>query len=120
MPQLNIDYRLLDAFAKAIKDDYASWKQPREGETEIQKQVREQMVAEFTVDYEIGSTYIKFVKGSAGGGRSVHSFVVNKPTKGFQIGDVLKAASWKAPATNFARGKIDALAPNLTRWTGAQ
>ena len=48
-----------------------------------------------------GRNYLKVVSE-----RAVHSFIVIKETKGFQIGDILKAASWAAPATNFARGNI--------------
>lgn len=107
MPKLNIDTRLLDAYAKAIKDDYAEWSPGGAG------------VSEFKVDYEVGNTYIKFWTSSYGHG-SVHSFVVNKPTKRFQIGDILMAASWKAPATNFARGRVDFLNSRITNWTGAQ
>lgn len=45
---------------------------------------------------------------SVDSGTSAHSFIVVKddPTTGFKRGDILKAASWKAPATNFIRGTI--------------
>ena len=61
-----------------------------------------------------GQKYIKVInKGS------VHSFIVNtdKDVK-FQKGDVLMAASWKAPARNFARGNLFTPATIKARWMG--
>jgi hypothetical protein len=48
-----------------------------------------------------GKSYIKIVKEG-----SVHSFIVKADNGKFKAGDVLKAASWSAPAKNFARGNI--------------
>ncbi len=48
-----------------------------------------------------GKAYYKIIKDG-----SVHSFIVKQDNKQFKQGDVLKAASWKAPAKNFARGNI--------------
>lgn len=56
--------------------------------------------------YERGRNYIKCVKTERGVVESVHSFIVIKATKGFKVGDILKAATFKAPATNFARGNV--------------
>lgn len=68
----------------------------------------------FGVEFEEGSKYVKIIKISAGGSRSVHSFV-EKST-----GDILKAASWKAPARNFTRGNVFDVATYAKRvqWTG--
>ena len=66
------------------------------------------------MEFEEGSKYVKIVKISAGGSRSVHSFVEKKD------GNIWKAASWKAPARNFIRGNVfdgASYAKNL-RWTG--
>ena len=67
----------------------------------------------FGIEFEEGSKYIKVVSLSWSS-RSVHSFV-EKAT-----GDIWKAASWKAPARNFARGNVFAPATylNRTTWTG--
>lgn len=126
MPKTVIPATLLEKFAEEIKADYVGWwmrsnigdgnlNAGPEHLTETQKE----MVQEFnkSVRFDIGSTYIKVVAGS-----SVHSFIVNKVgRKGFPVGTILKAASWKAPATNFARGNIlTGYKSNCTRWTGAQ
>lgn len=39
---------------------------------------------------------------------SAHSFIVmnEKPGSKFKLGDILMAASWRAPAKNFSRGNI--------------
>ena len=47
----------------------------------------------------------------------VHSFIVKKAFKHFKEGDVLKAASWAAPALNQPRGNV--LDGNYhMQWTG--
>ena len=49
--------------------------------------------------------------------RSVFAFIVKEDFKHFKKGDVLKAASWNAPALNRARGNvIDGMYP--IEWTG--
>ena len=57
---------------------------------------------------------MKVVKISSGGSRSVHSFVEK------ETGPIWKAASWKAPAKNFARGNVFDSGTYLNRleWTG--
>lgn len=68
----------------------------------------------FGVEFEEGSKYVKIVKISAGGSRSVHSFVEK------QSGDIWKAAGWNAPARNFTRGNVFFPATYAARvqWTG--
>jgi hypothetical protein len=73
----------------------------------------------YDVWFERGRKFIKVVK-SSWGSRSVHSFICIQPHGKFQFGDILKAASWAAPAKNFARGNV--LNPSSYfqhRWTGA-
>jgi hypothetical protein len=56
--------------------------------------------------------------------RASHSFIAlqdHVTSKGLQIkqGDILKCASWKAPALNFVRGNITNLNyADRVRWTG--
>jgi len=63
-----------------------------------------QLIEEFneSISYSVGQKYIKIVKGG-----SVWGFVVNTDKdKKFRKGDILKAASWAAPARNAARGNV--------------
>jgi hypothetical protein len=66
----------------------------------------------FRVD--IGQSYAKII-----GNGSVHGFVVLKAGQ-FKEGDVLKAASFKAPTKNFARSNVfDEKSYARVEWTGA-
>ena len=68
----------------------------------------------FGVEFAEGSKYVKIVTVSAGGSRSVHSFVEKSN------GNIWKAASWASPARNFTRGNVfdaNSYAKNV-RWTG--
>ena len=65
------------------------------------------------IEYELGNRYCKIIKAEFGGGRdgarSVYGFI------DMTNGDVLKAAGWKAPAKNFARGNLNDEAKGLGR-----
>ena len=61
-----------------------------------------------------GSKYIKVVCNN-----SVHSFIVKEDGPMFNRGDILKAASWRAPALNFARGNVLTGDFKDISWTGA-
>jgi hypothetical protein len=116
MTKLNIPVEAIEAYTAFVKNDYAMWW--RRGEKQADS-VSEQMIVEFNVFYEVGSSYIKVIQ-ACGSGVSVHSFIVNKSGK-FPLGDVLKPASWRGPATNFARANV--LKPESWKghitWTGA-
>ena len=65
---------------------------------------------QLVVEFDKGSKFIKVIVGHSTDGvrdpsRSSHSFIVLKSDK-FQYGDILKSASWRAPAKNFARGNV--------------
>jgi hypothetical protein len=108
MAKSNIPQVLLDAYAGYIIEDYRNW-----------GRLGRLAEANFQVSFEVGSSYIKVVKQSYNQ-TSVHSFIVNKDGK-FPKGTILKSASWKAPATNFARGQIanpDSWVGHVS-WTGA-
>jgi hypothetical protein len=97
-----------------IKADYANWGERTE--------IRNRMIEEFDAGcvYEIHRKFIKVITGKAGGNTSVHSFIVLADDGKFKRGDILMAASWRAPAKNFARGNI--LTGKFERrvtWTGA-
>lgn len=68
-----------------------------------------------------GSKFYKIVNVENGvnyNHMSVHSFVVRKAHGKFKAGDILKAASWHAPAKNFSRGNILTGELKRVRWTG--
>tara|TARA_R110000868_G_scaffold334081_1_gene594762 strand:- start:220 stop:567 length:348 start_codon:yes stop_codon:yes gene_type:complete len=114
MAKLNVPVEVLENYMQVIRDDYARWtlgSRTELGGDEIAKN----MIQEFneSVRYEVGSSYIKIVERN-----SVHSFIVNKAKK-FPIGTILKAASWKAPTTNFARGNVLTGDLACVRWTSA-
>ena len=101
----------LAAIVEKSKADYVAWWGKRASEPHIQ-----QMIADFNASIRIeeGSKYFKIIKQN-----SVHSFVVKKDGKKFRAGDILKPASWKAPAMNFARGNVLEGKLDCIRWTGA-
>lgn len=59
-----------------------------------------------SVTFERGSKYLRAVVSDGFGSRSAYAFIVTKDTDKFKVGDILKAASWKAPAKNYARGNV--------------
>ena len=87
-----------------------------QGDEEHVVEMREEFAD--SIAYDIGNKYIKIIKGG-----SVHSFIVNVETdKKFAYGDILKAASWSAPARNKARGNVFNESDIKTRlcWTGVK
>ena len=77
---------------------------------------------EFT--YEIGRKYVHVIMqhfhhyDKAPTQRSSHSWVMINDDKKFKQGDVLKSASWKAPARNFARANVLKCDYSNIRWCG--
>jgi len=66
-----------------------------------------------------GRKYKKIISINESGHESVWGFIVNGDSGKFKDGDILKAASWNAPATNKARGNI--FDDEYTvRWTGPE
>jgi len=100
----------MEQYIDAIKNDYAKW-----GE---KSKIRDEMTQAFcaSVRAEAGRKYIKVIAGG-----SVHSFIALEDNAkfGFKKGDILKAATWSTPATNFARGNLFTLDAGKVRWTGA-
>ena len=69
---------------------------------------------------EEGSKYLKITK-RLGTQRMAWGFVVKTESdKLFKQGDILKAASWSAPARNKARGNILQGDFSWVRWTGPE
>ena len=76
-----------------------------------------------TLQVERKQLDITFVRGSkfykCVVGNSAHSFICRKAHDKWRVGDVLKAASWAAPAKNFVRGNVLSQTYNNLSWTGA-
>jgi hypothetical protein len=96
----------IDKYLNAIISDYENYSEMTE--------IRKQMAEEFreNLRYEIGNKYIKILTKNF-----AHSFIVLKDTDKFAVGDILMSKTYKAPATNFARGNI--FSGYNVRWTGA-
>jgi len=99
--------KALEVFLDKSRVDYASW---MKGDSPHIKQ----MIQEYNdgLRYEFGKKYVKVIHGD-----SVHSFIVLEDDGKFKRGDILKPASWRTPARNFARGNI--FGNYKIRWTGA-
>ena len=111
--QSDLDSALQD-YADFLKAEYVS-----RGASWAKSGFDRQLVVEF----DKGSKFIKVIIGYSTDGvrdpsRSSHSFIVLKSDK-FQYGDILKSASWRAPAKNFARGNVLEKSYGSISWCGA-
>ena len=101
----------LAAIIEKSKADYLAWNGNRTSDPIVAKMIEEY---NGSIRIEEGNKYFKVVQRN-----SVHSFVVKNDGPKFRAGDILKAASWKAPAMNFARGNVLENKLDCIRWTGA-
>jgi hypothetical protein len=104
----------IEKLKQAIVNDYAFWTDDRERGEFLNDEYYEGRVKEFAEGISVseGKKYIKLITGS-----SVWGFVMKEDDAKFKKGDLLKAASWAAPARNKARGNI--LTDDYEiRWTG--
>lgn len=103
----------LNHYLEHIKADYAGWS--KRGDP-----IRESMIKEFNdgITYEIHRKFAKVITSQGGHHTSVHSFIMLEDDGKFKRGDILKAATWRAPAKNFARGNVLDLILDRVRWTG--
>ena len=62
----------------------------------------------------VGRNYIKISYDNS----VVGFIVINENDKKFEVGDLLKAASWRSPARNFKRGNVMTELPETIQWTG--
>ena len=108
----------LDSLMSSIKKDYAGWGSDIDSLDEPQKSIRLKMIDEFNNSINVRSGR-KFDKVVSNG--SVWGFVAktNGVLKGipYFVGDVFKAAGWRAPAKH-VRGSIFSSKSNWYSWTG--
>lgn len=108
----------LEAYVNHIREDYRQWMSRC---SVVLPETTRSVIEEFVsnVRVEEGKKFLKVITGKPGGNVGVHSFIVKKTEGKFVEGDILKAASWNAPAKNFARGNILEKTFGRVRWTGA-
>lgn len=110
----------LDLYINHILNDYKAFMNPDNRTGEVAKQVALEMIDQFQVEVVKGSKYLKIVTSKKNGNqRSVHSFICIRDMGKFTSGDILKPASWAAPAKNFARGNLFQGDFSKIRWMGA-
>ena len=95
----------LTEYADHLKADYISWSNNNN-------------FGMYDVTFNRGQKFIKVVMKNNPGSLSAHSFVCIKAHDQWQVGDILKAASWAAPAKNFVRGNVLRQDLKNTRWAG--
>ena len=96
---------------QGAKDDYIKWSTM--GGKELTGYSKDQVDKwENLFRVETGKKYIRVVKENG-----VFCFIVREDSGKFKKGDILKAAGYRAPATNSARGNV--LTGNYAiEWTG--
>lgn len=108
-------------YLEHLKQDYKKWAKNLSDNSDQygHNVIRERMTREFCDGLCVreGKKYIRVFTNNGG---SVHSFIVKSDGKKFQAGDILKAASYAAPALNFARGNVLRSEWSKVTWTGAQ
>lgn len=90
----------VEVLVEAIKTDYREY--TFRGKTEYSN-INKEMIDEFENSFEIseGKKFIKIIQRNSAWG-----FIAKNDDGKFKRGDILKAASWAAPAKNAARGNV--------------
>ena len=106
----------IEQYLDYILQDYMVWNRPSTNDDNFE--IKTRMIQEFCDGLCVreGSKYIKVCTRNGG---TVHSFIIKKDAGKFRAGDILKAASYAAPALNFPRGNVIAGDWKNVRWTGA-
>jgi hypothetical protein len=98
---------------EAIVSDYERWSRRSWEASGYDMDRFEDKIDEFRAELKVfdrGTKYIRIETGN-----SIWGFI-NKGNPDFKVGDILKAKSWKGPATNKARGNI--FENYSVAWTG--
>ncbi len=115
-PKFTMEFSVaIGKYLDACVADYKSWQDAGAAyNDEVSSKIRSDMFEDYKnkLEFEVGKKYIKVISN-----RSAHSFILLEDDGKFKKGDILKSASWNAPAKNFARGNI--FGEYSIRWTGA-
>lgn len=102
-------HEAVNEYCQHLEADYVKWYGDMSGKFNSNK----------LFSFMSGKKYIKIIMSDKDGSNSSsHSYIVVGPQGKFKDGDILKSASWKAPAKNFARGNIFTGDFKNIRWTG--
>jgi hypothetical protein len=113
----------VDKLLNRMQTNYAEWtlRSLRNEEGDL-SQFAAKRIGQFAEGLSIsfGRNYIKIISADENQ-RTVNGFI-NVKNKSFKFGDLLMAAGWAGPATNFARGNIfdENTWTKSVRWTGIQ
>jgi hypothetical protein len=108
-----MDNQLIQLMVEIAKD-YSDWKSRGDygSEKDYENMIR-------SLNIESGRKYHK-ITNNVSGQTMVWGFIVKQDDKKFRAGDILKAASWAAPARNKPRGNILDGDFSWVRWTGPE
>ena len=108
--QCNTIEQGIECLIEAAKEDYKRYSSRHSGISDYSQKQLDQWNS--LMSFKKGKKYFKVIKEN-----SVFAFIVREDFKHFKKGDLLKAASWKTPALNSARGNV--LNGNYPiEWTG--
>ena len=99
----------------AIVEDYETWSRRSWEASGYNMDRFDDKIDEFKNGLEAHTRGSKYIKITVDNGRTVWGFI-NKGNPNFEVGDLLKAANWRAPALNKARGNI--FGRYSVAWTG--
>jgi len=121
MKEQEVNREIIEDVLNKMASDYATWAQ-RAQEIAQYKHNENKVWAHWYDEYKVKSTfkvgrnYVKLIHD----GSAIGFIVVSKKDKMFEYGDLLKSASWSAPARNYSRGNALTNMPKAIQWTGIQ
>lgn len=100
------DYKAYSTDSNGVISEYA------------QEQIAEMESGKTLYAMESGKKYMRIVRATSAQQIVWGFIVIDQNDKQFQYGDILKAAGWKAPAKNKARGNVIAEDFSMVQWMG--